>query len=384
MKPKQILFTVLMLLLGWVAMQMLIRAREAKVRRPAPAVEVVVNTTVANPGNLDTRVTAWGRVRTVADIELLSQAEGTVEAGDREFMPGARFERGAVLLKVDDRPVRLKLESARSDLLNSLTRTLPELEFDAPEDGPAMNAWLGDFDLRQTLKPLPEVSSRAERLLSQAGVIRLWNTARDLEIQLERHEIRAPFDCTVITANLRPGATARLGTNVGRLLNLETLEVEIQVAGSDLHLIRTGTVVDVRLPGTGEMLRGRVQRLGQRVDESTRTVPVYVRIADGNDRLLEGAFVEALFQGSRVDNALRIPTYTLSQENRVGLLVGGVLERRSVNVIHTEGDSVVIQGGLAAGDSLVLDLLQGVADGTRLRDAATPRPQPSSPEGARP
>ena len=384
MKPKQILFTVLMLLLGWVAMQMLIRAREAKVRRPAPAVEVVVNTMVAKPGNLDTRVTAWGRVRTVADIELLSQAEGTVEAGDREFMPGARFERGAVLLKVDDRPVRLKLESARSDLLNSLTRTLPELEFDAPEDGPTMNAWLGDVDLRQTLKPLPEVSSRAERLLSQAGVIRLWNTARDLEIQLERHEIRAPFDCTVITANLRPGATARLGTNVGRLLNLETLEVEIQVAGSDLHLIRTGTVVDVRLPGTGEMLRGRVQRLGQRVDESTRTVPVYVRIADGNDRLLEGAFVEALFQGSRVDNALRIPTYTLSQENRVGLLVGGVLERRSVNVIHTEGDSVVIQGGLAAGDSLVLDLLQGVADGTRLRDAATPRPQPSSPEGARP
>ncbi|MCA9786797.1 MAG: hypothetical protein KC488_09605, partial [Candidatus Cloacimonetes bacterium] len=203
MKPKQILFTVLMLLLGWVAMQMLIRAREAKVRRPAPAVEVVVNTMVAKPGNLDTRVTAWGRVRTVADIELLSQAEGTVEGGDREFMPGARFERGAVLLKVDDRPVRLKLESARSDLLNSLTRTLPELEFDAPEDGPAMNAWLGDFDLRQTLKPLPEVSSRAERLLSQAGVIRLWNTARDLEIQLERHEIRAPFDCTVITANLR-------------------------------------------------------------------------------------------------------------------------------------------------------------------------------------
>lgn len=75
--PKQIL----MRAIAFMAMRMLIAARAEKTRRPAPPVEVVATTHVIRKAELPARVTAWGRVRTVADIEL-SPAEGTVLAGD--------------------------------------------------------------------------------------------------------------------------------------------------------------------------------------------------------------------------------------------------------------------------------------------------------------
>lgn len=376
MKPKQILMTVLMLLAAFAVMRALVASREEKGRRPASPVEVVANTRVIHKQDLASRVTAWGRVRTVADIQLLSQVEGTVLSGEKAFLPGTRFAKGDLLLKVDDRPVVLKLQSARSDLLNSLSRALPEIAFDAPEDRAALEHWLEEFTLDRPLKPLPPASTHGERLLSQAGVIRLWNTARDLEIQLERHEIRAPFGGTVVSADLRPGATARAGTVIGRLQNLDDLEVEVQVAGSDIHLVGPGAVARVSLPGSGETVNGRITRISRRIDESTRTLPVYIRLEGGSESLAEGAFVQALITGSTLADAVRIPAFTLGQGNRVGLLAGGVLERREVAVLHTEGDSLVVGSGLAEGDSLVLELLQGVADGTRLRDAAAPAAAP--------
>jgi membrane fusion protein (multidrug efflux system) len=233
------------------------------------------------------------------------------------------------------------------------------------------------------LRPCPASAPGGERLLSQAGVIRLWNTARDLEIQLERHQVRAPFGGTVVSADLRPGATARLGTVIGRLQNLDDLEVEVEVSGADIHLVRPGSPVTVALPGSGETVSGRVERVSRRIDEATRTIPVHIGLSDGADRLVEGAFVEARITGSVIADAVRIPGFTLGQGNRVGLVRGGLLARQPVTVLHTEGDTLVVGPGLAEGDTLVLDLLQGVADGTRLRDSRTPRPG-AAPTGGTP
>lgn len=379
---KQILIVVGVLGAALVLMLVLSRRSEEQLRRPPRPTEVVVNTLVIQKQTLPVRVRAWGRVRSQSDIELHSEVEGPVLAGDHPFLAGTRFARNEVLLRVDERPTRLALGSARSQLLKAAASALPELRFDSPQDAEALEQWIQAFRLDEPVQPLPEArTSKSLLLVTRFDLPALWNTVRNLELTLEKHVIRAPFDCTVIRADLRPGATARKGASVGRLLDLGSLEVEAEVPGAELHFIRRGDQASVLAPGNGETLRGEVVRIGRQVDPNTRTVPVYIRLADADRQLMEGVFVEVRFRGSRLPEVVRLPGHVLGGNATVSLIEEGRLARRRVQVEHMEEDSLLVGAGLQNGDTLVVDVLQGVSLGTLLRDA---RAMTDAPAGERP
>ncbi len=367
---KQILIVVGVIGAALLLMLFLSRDGDEQRRRPPRPQEVVVNTLVIQKENLPVRVRSWGRVRSQSDIELHSEVEGPVLAGDHPFLAGTRFDKGEVLLRVDERPTRLALGSARSQLLKAAAGALPELRFDSPQDAELLEEWIQAFRMDEPIRPLPEAGSPKSLLLqTRFDLPALWNTARNLELTLEKHVIRAPFDCTVIRADLRPGATARKGGAIGRLLDLSSLEVEAEVPGAELHFIRKGDRASIQVPGTGETLTGDVVRIGRQVDPGTRTVPVYVGLGNAESRLMEGVFVEVRFSGSRLPGTVRLPGHVLGGDATVAVLEGGRLARRTIKVEHMEEDSMLVGEGLADGDTLVVDVLQGVSLGTRLRDA---------------
>jgi hypothetical protein len=68
-----------------------------------------------------------------------------------------------------------------------------------------------------------------------------------------------------------------------------------------------------------------------------------------------------------IPNSYTIPRRALYNEHFAYFVNGGKLEYREVQIARRETDSVIADGGLADNDTLVVDVLQGVAEGMPAR-----------------
>jgi multidrug efflux pump subunit AcrA (membrane-fusion protein) len=93
-------------------------------------------------------------------------------------------------------------------------------------------------------------------------------------------------------------------------------------------------------------------------------VDVYVSVdpADGKP-LLNGVFLEARIPGRNVENAFSVPRRALYENSYVYRVVDGRLDHCDVTIAHRSDDSVVVETGLNDGDTVVVELLQGVSAG---------------------
>ena len=86
-------------------------------------------------------------------------------------------------------------------------------------------------------------------------------------------------------------------------------------------------------------------------------------LVDEAEELYDGIFLKAVIPGRTVTSAVRFPRRALYREKFVYLIEDGVLAYRPVEVVRSETDYVIVAGGLADGDMLVTDVLQGVSPG---------------------
>ena len=254
---------VLILLAGIGAMLFLASFKTDPPREtPQPLVKIVQTRTVKRQP-VATNVTAYGRLRSVQPVTLYSEVTGTLEAGDIAFRPGQTFSRNELLLAIDDRQIRLDINTAKSDLLTALAIVLPEIRVDFPEKFQVWQAYFNNIRFDSPLPDLPEAANQKIKLyLSRFNVYKLYFTIRDLEILHEKHTIRAPFAGAITSTDLRPGSNARAGTKLGEIINLEQLEAEMPVPAADLQWIDTTRPVALSSAEIAGSWSGTVRRIG--------------------------------------------------------------------------------------------------------------------------
>ncbi|RMH95486.1 MAG: efflux RND transporter periplasmic adaptor subunit [Calditrichaeota bacterium] len=370
---KPLLAPALILIFGILAMYVLASLRtEPPKRTPLPKVRLV-ETTVVHYDTLTARVVGYGRLTSAQPVNLVSEVSGTVQAGEVPFQPGQSFRRGQVLLRIDDRQTRLNLNSAKSDLLNALANVLPEIKVDFPEQYPRWQEYFDRCDFDTPLPPLPEVAdSKLKLFLSRFNIYKLYFAVRNLEIRLEKHRILAPFDGAILSADVRPGTPVINGARLGQIINLENLEVEVPVPTADIAWIERRRPVILSAEGLPETWAGVIRRVGKAIDPKTQTVPVYIGVSANPGRdLFQGLFLRADFSGRTVPHGMRIPREALYQEQYVYLIKQGRLAYRKVEIARRELNSVIITGGVAPGDTLVTEVLQGVTPGMLARPRST-------------
>ncbi len=359
---------VLIIVVAFFGMRMLLGMRETRPPHAAPPRPLRVNTQVAQLVPTPTEILAYGRVRSAQPLDLFSEVTGIIEAGDRPFRDGQRFERGDLLIRIDDRSLKLRIASRKSQLLSALAGVLPEIKVDFPDEFPIWQGYFNDLDIEGDLSDLPPAGHDRVRLfLARHRIHEIYYDIREMEILLEKHEFIAPFGGVIVDAALREGATARAGSRVGAILGLDELEVEVSLPAADLTWIEQGGVVRLRNLEQGTNYSANIARIGGILDPKTETVSVYLSIGDAKasdaGSLVDGVFLEARFPGRTIAAAVALPQEALQSGESVYLLSNGKLERRSVSVARREERRVLIAEGLAEGDSVVTDLLQGVAPG---------------------
>jgi membrane fusion protein (multidrug efflux system) len=369
MEKKKVIIPVAIIVVAAVTMVFLSGFRkEAEVKKPVVRSKVV-NARLVQLAETPAKITAYGRLRSAEPVQLYSEVAGVLRAGDVPFKPSQAFKKGDLLVKVDDRQIRLDINSAKSDLLNALATVLPEIKVDFPQE---FNKWQDYFNscgFDHKLSPLPEIGDPKIKLyLSRFNVFKLYFAVQNLEIRLEKHYFYAPFNGTIIATDIQAGSTARAGSRIGEIISLDQMEVEVPVPTGDIRWIDRGKPVEFtsnELPGKW---KGQIKRIGQNIDERTQSVAVFISlVANGSGPLPNGVFLTAHIPGQMIPNSYTIPRRALYNEHFAYFVNGGKLEYREVQIARRETDSVIADGGLADNDTLVVDVLQGVAEGMPAR-----------------
>lgn len=359
---------VIILVGGFLIMQLLAGMKEEPERRAPSRPAKRVLSEIVSMGQTPTRVTALGRLASSEPVQIISEVGGTLQQGTVPFKPGERFRSGDLLVRIDDRQARLTLNSTKSDFLNALANVLPELKVDHPD---AYRVWQQYFDrcgFDSSLEDLPEVSDRKVKLLlTRFNVYKLFYAARNLEITLDKHQIRAPFDGAIVSTALREGSTARNGSVLGEIISLQDLELEVPVPAADLPWINRGAAVTLTSKEFSGTWTGRINRVGGSVDRQTQTIPVYIGVRGNGTPLYEGMYLRAEIPGRPVENGTVVPRRALYEEKFVYVVNDWRLEQRDVTIVRRYPESVVVSDGLRDGDTLVTELMQGVSPGMPAR-----------------
>ncbi len=237
--------------------------------------------------------------------------EALVQARIQEVLvqPGDRAQPGELLIRLDDREFKSRLNQARHDLeanqaaLSRIREEISEaraaLEEAEPEFQRLKKLYEQDVATQQELDRAKsayfQARARHEQALislqeARATQESLREKIRELEIKLEYTEIRAPGKAEVVKTKVEPGDTAAPGKTLLRVQTRHLLRMEALVPERVITHINMDQQIRLRVDALDKSLEGKVREIEPAADPAGRNFLVKVAIDHQNPDLYPGMF----------------------------------------------------------------------------------------------
>jgi len=178
-----------------------------------------------------------------------------------------------------------------------------------------------------------------------------------IQVQIDKTEIRAPFDGIIGLRYISEGAYVSPATRMARLIKIQPLKIEFAVPERYTDLVKAGSELNFTIENSPENHVARVYALEPAVDPGTRTMTLRALFPNKDARLLPGRFVSVQLIIRERQDAIQIPTEALIPElggEKVFTVVHGKAASTSVIIGLRTPDMVEVIEGLQPGDSVVV------------------------------
>jgi RND family efflux transporter MFP subunit len=319
------------------------------------------------------------RQATVASKITAKMMELDIEEGDH-------VKAGQIIAKLDDTNIRAALEQARAQLSFAkagLAETQVNLANAQRDYDRQESLIVGHFvsqaavdNSRTTLDALRAQLATQRSNIEVAG--RGMNMA---ERNLDDTIIRAPFSGIVTVKAAQPGEMVSpisagggfTRTGIGTIVDMDSLEIQVDVNENFINRVRAAQQASARLNAYPDwQIPAHVIAVIPTADRSKGTVTVRIALDQKDARILPEMGVRVSFladspqqPGSKPAAGVNLPSNALQASGdtaTVFIVHGDTVERRPVRLGASNGDSVTVLSGLAAGESVA------VGDFTRLKD----------------
>lgn len=262
---------------------------------------------------------------------------------------GDVVRRGDVLVRLDETSIRDNVNSADDAARNAA------LALDQAERNLQRLKTLRASGMT-SLQALDEAEVRRNGAQSELSAAK--SRAAQARQQLQRTQIRAPFDGVVSDRKVSAGDTASIGKELLKVIDPTSLRFEGRVSADKISAVKVGQAVSFRINGyAGQDFRGKVTRLDPTANDITRQVEVLVSFADKKQPQVSGLYAEGTIESSQV-TALSLPESVLV---KVGdkVSVWRVKDKTLAQVELTVGGrdqrtgNYEVRSGLAEGDIIV-------------------------------
>jgi len=275
---------------------------------------------------------------------------------------GEAVHRGELLMRLDDTAIRDGLTSAEA-AARAASQTLDQAERQFQRlktlraSGMASAQQLEDAEIRRN-------NAQSDKAGAESRVV----LARQ---QLQRTEIRAPFDGVVSERKASAGDTAAVGKELIKVIDPASARFDGFVSADKISTVKLGQNVSFRVNGYGQQdFSGVVKRIDAAADPTTRQVEVLVNFLNSVQPSVSGLYAEGRIETSS-SNALMLPAMALVRNGDHAFawrVQGGVLKKTSIVLGERDprrGDYAV-QSGLADGDQVVRNPQSTLKDGTKV------------------
>jgi multidrug efflux system membrane fusion protein len=364
------------------------------------------------------RTTGYGYVEPTETWEAIPEVSGKIVAVHPELEKGAFVAKGDLLLKIDPQSYGLAASRGQATVM-SVEAQLIELQQEKANiekllniESKAFNLARQEFVRNQDLfkkgyVSASEMDMEEKSLLAQETSIKnlennlsllpsrkkVLNAQKEsgvsslseLQLDIEKTEIRAPFDCRLAEVYVELDQYASVGATLLKAINISAVQIPVQLAPSEfVNLLSVsptdGTILvqnfnmddirkvigisaTVRLPlfSKEAIWDAQFMRTGESIDIKTGALTVYVAVQNPfakikpSERppLMPNLYCEVELQGSPRANRYIIPVHAV--HNGIVYLVDEEkrLKKQPVVVEMVMKDMAVISEGLNDGDEVV-------------------------------
>ena len=308
------------------------------------------------------KIQSLGTLEADEVIQVTAELEGALT--EMRVHEGDRVGPATVVALID--PERYRLEAARAEA--NYQKAISD-QARAQSDFSRREALAKDNLL--SVEELNRSRTENEGLAAQAASAK---AARDIAVQnVARSQVK-PRRVGVIDKRLvDTGQFVRAGTVLASLVDTSRLKLRFKVSEGESLRARAAQALSFRVGSIPDReFTGQIYHVGEVADPATRQVEVLAWVRNPGV-LKPGFFAEVTLPSKSRKGALVVPE-TAVQASERGFIVfvvdGGKAQLRPVKIgLRTGGGNVEILAGLNAGETVVYEGSDRIADGTAVRDA---------------
>ncbi len=326
---------------------------------PARRGELVIGLKSPGEAFTDRMITVKAEVGGV--IQTLAAAEG------RHVVPGE------LLVALDDREYRLRLEKQQALRLKILSELLLEKQFAAPNAKPDASTLdrlaaartaaekasesfrkglisrdeeekaLKDYELL-----LIESGSKRDEIMS-SSVTQTEVDVKIAEMDLEKTRIRAPYAGIVTDIKVSPCERVDPGRELFTLVDISRIKVKAKVLESEAGKMKVGREVDVRFSAyPGQAFKGTVEAVSPVINAEDKTCSVYIAVGNPKEEIKPGMHAEVEIAAEVYPDRLLVPQDAVlvrAGRKLVFVIENGVAKWRYVEIgVENEGFAEILDG----------------------------------------
>jgi multidrug efflux system membrane fusion protein len=305
----------------------------------------------------------------VASESVTVQPQVTGMLMSKKFVDGADVHKGDLLFEIDPRPFKAALDQAKANLLQAQA---------------ALQYAQSDYTRYQNLKGTPavseeEIEQKENTVEVNAATVKAAQAAVETtQVNLDYCRIASPIDGLTGTRLVDPGNVVNTqgptgGTNLVVIQKLDPIYADFTIDEAQLPRLQQymslGTLrVNVQLPEDAaanaapttqpfEPRVGQLIFLNNAVQDGTGTVKLRAQLPNEDRHFWPGQFVNVRLVLTVTKNAVLIPNEA-TQVSQQGAYVfvlktDGTADLRPIVLGQRQGDLVVIERGLAAGEQVI-------------------------------
>jgi multidrug efflux pump subunit AcrA (membrane-fusion protein) len=376
------------------------------------------------------RATAYGYVEPAVLLKAKSEVAGKISYIHPDLKKGGSIAQGTVVLRIEPTTFKFSLDQSRAGLASSQSSlqqleteeksTRRSLEI-AQE-----NLRVGEKELERTRKILEKgLISRSKADAEEQKVLQLRQQVEDLtgklatyssrkaaikaqinqsktqlaqsQDTLGRTEVIMPFDARIGTVFVEKGEFTGVGNVLFEALGTQAVEINAQLPTRQFRSLLVGlghgslnlqnpqglqaVIKQLQLEATVSLVgyegsttwQGELLRIGESVDPTRDTIDLVVLVNNPYEGvipgkhppLLKGMYTAVEF-AAPAQPMMVLPRKAIHQGRIYLAKSDNLLEIRAVDILHKQGELVVIGGGVKAGEKVIVTDVIPVLEGLPL------------------
>jgi RND family efflux transporter MFP subunit len=228
------------------------------------------------------------------------------------------------------------------------------------------------------------------RLASQQSQVKVADEALlAAKVQLDNTIVRAPFAGVVTVKAAQPGEMispisaggGSIRTGIGTIVDMDSLEIQVDVSEAYINRVQAGQPVEAVLNAYPEWrIPAEVIAIVPTADRSKATVKVRIALGAKDSRIVPEMGVRVAFleehsgaagtPAAAPASGVLVPQAAIRQdasEDVVYVVSDGKAQRRPVTLGGQRGDERLVQSGVAAGESVIVDAPATLKDGDTVK-----------------